>query len=61
MTHNTISEDNFEQLLQYIRITAFEDLTEGTDADWEAATDFTVVIGSKIIDMLGLDIIVKRG
>lgn len=57
----TISETKVNQLLQYIRITAFEEFTEGTDADWKQATDFAVTIGSKIMDILDLDVVVVRG
>lgn len=57
----TISETKINQLLQYLRITAFEEFTEGTDADWEKATDFAVIVGSKIMDILDLDVAVVRG
>lgn len=57
----TISETKINQLLQYIRITAFEEFTEGTDADWEQATDFAVTVGSKIMEILDLDAVVVRG
>lgn len=57
----TISETKINQLLQYIRITAFEEFTEGTDADWEQATDFAVTVGSKIMEILDLYAVVMRG
>lgn len=57
----TISETKINQLLQYIRITAFEEFTEGTDTDWEQATDFAVTVGSKIMELLDLDAVIVRG
>ena len=57
----TISETKINQLLQYLRIAAFEEFTEGTDADWEKATDFAVTVGGTIMDILNLDAVVVRG
>lgn len=61
MTQCTITDQKLNQLLQYLRITAFEEFTEGTDADWENATNFAVTVGSKIMDILDLNVVVMRG
>lgn len=56
----TIPESKINQLLQYLRISAFEEFTEGTDEDWEQATNFAVTVGSKIMELLDLDVIVQK-
>ena len=55
-----LSHKKVDKFLQYLRIAAFEEFTAGTDEDWDHATNFAVTVGSKLMDMLGLDIIVER-
>lgn len=56
-----IEAGKLQAFLEYLRITAFEEFTDGEDEDWEHATNFAVTVGSKMMDMLDLDIEVKKG
>ena len=55
-----VKESVIQAMLEYIRITAFEEFTEGDDQGWDDATNFAVTVGGKIMDILGLDIAVER-
>ena len=55
-----MNAEQFEQFLQELRIDLYERFTEGTDAEWEECTDFAVEVGSKLADILNLDITVVK-
>ena len=55
-----MNAEQFEQFLQELRTDIYERFTEGTDAEWEECTDFAVEVGSKLADILNLNIIVEK-
>ena len=55
-----MNAEQFEQFLQELRIDIYERFTEGTDTEWEECTDFVVEVGSKLADILNLDITVTK-
>lgn len=56
-----IKQEKIQAFLEYLRITAFEEFTDGDDEGWDHATNFAVTVGSKMMDMLDLDIVVMKG
>ena len=56
-----IEATKIQAFLEYLRITAFEEFTDGEDEDWEHATNFAVTVGSKMMDMLDLNVKVMKG
>lgn len=56
-----IEATKIQAFLEYLRITAFEEFTAGSDEDWEHATNFAITVGSKMMDMLDLDVKVMKG
>ena len=55
-----VNASTIQAMLEYLRITAFEEFTAGDDEGWDVATDFAVTVGGRIMDILGLDIAVER-
>lgn len=56
-----IEATKLQAFLEYLRIMAFEEFTDGEDEDWDHATNFAVTVGSKMMDMLDLHIEVGKG
>jgi hypothetical protein len=56
-----IEAGKLQAFLEYLRITAFEEFTDGDDEGWDHATNFAVTVGSKMMDMLDLDVDVRKG
>jgi hypothetical protein len=55
-----VNANKIQAMLEYLRITVFEEFTEGDDQGWDDATNFAVTVGSKIMEMLNLNIKVER-
>ena len=55
-----IEAAKLQAFLEYLRITAFEEFTDGEDEDWDHATNFATTVGSKMMDILDLDVEVRR-
>lgn len=51
-----IETGKLQAFLEYLRITAFEEFTAGSDEDWDHATDFAITVGSKMLAILGLEV-----
>jgi hypothetical protein len=56
-----IEAGKLQAFLEYLRITAFEEFTDGDDEGWDHATNFAVTVGSKMMDMLELNVEVRKG
>lgn len=55
-----VKESAIKDMLEYLRIIVFEEFTEGDDQGQDDATNFAVTVGSKIMDILNLNIKVER-
>lgn len=49
------------EFLQYVRIRIFEEFTDGSDADWDRATDVAVEIGVELGNVLNLPMEIQKG
>ena len=52
-----VNESKIREMLEYLRMMAFEECTEGDDNGWDKSTNFAVTVGSKILDILDVQMV----